>query len=183
VVDDFARWRNFVRSKLQSVATIRIIGEVSDGAEAVDQVQQLRPDVIVLDIGLRKLNGIEAARRIREIVPKTKILFFSETRESNIVEEALRIGTGYVVKSDAASELLPAIEAVLEGRQFLSSTLAGRELDTKEQYMCKPQIQQLVAPLPPHNIKIRHEVEFYEDDVAFVDGFVCIHTAPTCYVN
>jgi CheY-like chemotaxis protein len=162
----------FRATKLQNVPGLRIISEVSDGIEAVDQAQELQPDLVVLDIGLPKLNGIEAARRIRDSVPNSRVLFFSEIRAWDIVEEALRSGMGYLLKSDADSELLSAVEAVLEDRQFLSSTLAGRNLDAKDQRIPKPQVQQLSAPMPPHNMQSRHEVQFYEDDASFVDGFV-----------
>ena len=89
----------------------------------------MQPDLILLDIGLPSLNGIEAARRIREVSSTSKILFVSENRSPDLAEEALNTGAGgYVVKSDAAGELLPAVKAVLEGRRFLSATLAGHFL-------------------------------------------------------
>jgi DNA-binding NarL/FixJ family response regulator len=104
---------------------------LSDGLEAVQQAQQLQPDLILLDIGLPTLNGIEAARRIREVSPASKILFVSENRSVDIAEEALNIGAGgYVVKSDATSDLLPAVKAVLEGKRFISASLAGHFLIT-----------------------------------------------------
>ena len=119
VVDDYEPWRRFVRSTLQKFVEVEIIGEASDGLQAVQQAQQLQPDLIVLDIGLPTLNGIEAARQIRTLSPSSKILFLTENRSSDIAEEAIRAGgSGYVVKSDAARELLPAIEAVLHGKQF-----------------------------------------------------------------
>jgi DNA-binding NarL/FixJ family response regulator len=126
VADDYAPWHRFVYSTLRKQPELQVIGQVSDGVEAVEKAQELQPDLILLDIGLPTLNGIEAARRIRERVPKSKILFVSEHRSPDIVGEALSTAAGgYVLKSDAASELLPAVTAVLEGRRFISSSLAG----------------------------------------------------------
>ena len=128
VIDDYEPWRRFVCSTLQKRAEYRVSGEASDGLQAVQRAQQLQPDLILLDIGLPTLNGIEAARRIREVSPTSKILFVTETRSLDIVEQALSTGAGgYVVKSDAASELLPAVKAVLQGKQFVSASLAGHD--------------------------------------------------------
>jgi len=127
VVDDHEPWRAFVAATLKNQSKLRIIGGARDGLEAVQIAQQLQPDLILLDIGLPTLNGIEAARRIREVSPKSKILFVSDNRSWDIAEEGLRIGAiGYVVKSDAGTELLPALKAALEGRRFLSASLAAR---------------------------------------------------------
>lgn len=125
VIDDYEDWRHFVASALAERPEFRIVGEVADGLEAVQRVQELQPDLILLDIGLPKLNGLEAARRIRDCVPNTQIVFFSENRSRDIAEEAMRIGDGYVVKSSAARELLSAVEAVLQGKQFLSASLSA----------------------------------------------------------
>ena len=129
MVDDYEPWRRFVLTTLQKQLTLQIIGEAVDGLEAVQKAQQLQPDLILLDIGLPTLNGIEAARRIRELSPKSKILFVSENRSWDIAEEALRTGAGgYVVKSDAVGELLPAVSAVLGGKRFVSASLSGNDL-------------------------------------------------------
>lgn len=129
VVDDYKPWHDFVSTTLRSQPELQIIGRVSDGLEAVQQAQQLQPDLILLDIGLPTLNGIEAARRIQELSPTSKILFVSENRSADMAEEALRTGArGYVVKSEAAGELLPAVKAVLEGKRFISASLAGHFL-------------------------------------------------------
>jgi len=126
VVEDYAPWVRFISSELQKVANLRVVGEVADGEEAVQQAQELQPDLIMLDIGLPTISGIEAAKRIREVSPASKILFVSETRSPEIAEEALNTGaSGYLLKSDVASELLPAIRAVLEGKRFVSASLAG----------------------------------------------------------
>lgn len=159
VVEDFEAWRHFYRSTLQKQSEFHVIGEVSDGLEAVRQAQQLKPDLILLDIGLATLNGIEAARRIREISPKSKILFVSENRSADIVEEALSTGAvGFVVKSDAAAALLPAIDAVLEGKRFVSGTLMGNELSRS-------------ANESDATISHRHEVAFYQDEAPLIDGY------------
>ena len=131
VVDDYEPWRRFASTALLKQPELRVIGEVSDGLEAVQQAQQLQPDLILLDVGLPTLNGIEAARRIREVSPSSKILFVSENRSPDIAEAALSTGArGYVVKSDAAGELLPAVKAVLDGKRFISASLAGQFLVT-----------------------------------------------------
>lgn len=129
VVDDYEPWRSFVRSKLENMPELQIVGEVRDGLKSVEHAKALQPDLILLDIGLPTINGIEAARRIREVCPLSKILFVTENRSPEIAEEALKTGAnGYVVKSDAASELLPAIKAVLEGKRFISASLTGQFL-------------------------------------------------------
>jgi len=129
VVDDYEPWHRFVSTMLGEQPELRIIGEVADGLEAVQQAQGLQPDLILLDIGLPTINGLEAARRIRECAPQAKILFVSENRSSDIAEEALATGaSGYLLKSDAGSELLPAIKAVLEGKRFIGASLAGHFL-------------------------------------------------------
>jgi DNA-binding NarL/FixJ family response regulator len=129
VVEDSDVFRKFICSTLGKRAELQIIDEVSDGLKAVEKVEELRPDLIVLDIGLPSLNGIEAARRIRKLSPQSKILFVSQESSADIVQEALGTGAhGYVVKSEAGSELLPAVKAVLEGKRFISASLANHFL-------------------------------------------------------
>jgi DNA-binding NarL/FixJ family response regulator len=127
VVDDFESWRSFVRATLQRRLGFEIVGEASDGEEAIQKAQELRPDLVLLDIGLPRLNGIEVARQIRKCLPKTKLLFLSENRSRDIIEEALRTGAkGYVVKSDAETDLLPAIEAAISGKRLINARLINR---------------------------------------------------------
>ncbi len=90
--------------------------------------QDLQPDLVLLDIGLPKLNGIEAARRIGNLAPGSKILFVSENLCPSLAREALCTGActrGYVVKSDAMNELLPALRAVTQDQRFVSARFAG----------------------------------------------------------
>jgi DNA-binding NarL/FixJ family response regulator len=131
VVEDFEAWRRFVCAVVGKRPEFEIVCEVSNGLEAVEKAEELRPDLILMDVGLPKLNGIEAARRILKRAPQSKILFLSENRSQDIAKEALCTGArGYVLKSDAASELLPAMEAVLQGKPFVSANLRGH--DTSE---------------------------------------------------
>jgi DNA-binding NarL/FixJ family response regulator len=175
VVDDYEPWRRFVSTTLQKQPELQIIGEVTDGLQAVQKAEQLQPDLILLDIGLPTLNGIEAARRIRELSPKSKILFVSENRSWDIAKEALRTGAGgYVVKSDAAAELLPAVNAVLGGKRFVSASLAGNYLtDPKDEHTADHNSGGVVLPFPHQKVRMagRHEAGFYSDDASLLEGF------------
>jgi DNA-binding NarL/FixJ family response regulator len=135
VVEDFAPFRQFMRATLGQGPDLQIIGEVSDGLEAVQKAEELKPDLIVLDIGLPSLNGFEAARRIRQVAPETKILFVSQESSADVVQEALNLGAlGYVVKTHAGSDLLAAIAAICEGRQFVGRGVSGLiSADTTEE--------------------------------------------------
>jgi DNA-binding NarL/FixJ family response regulator len=129
VVEDFEPFRRFVCSMMGDGSELQLICEVSDGLEAVQKAEELQPDLILLDIGLPTLNGIEVARRIRKLSPQSKILFVSQESSADVIEEALSLGVmGYVIKTDAGSELLAAMEAVRQGRQFVSSGLSFRPL-------------------------------------------------------
>jgi DNA-binding NarL/FixJ family response regulator len=122
VVDDYEPFRRFVSSTLRKRPEFQVVGEASDGLEAVHKSAELQPDLIVLDIGLPTLNGIEAARRIRQLSTGSKILFLSQESFTDVAREALSSGAlGYLVKTNAGSELLPAVDSVLQGREFLSS--------------------------------------------------------------
>ena len=124
LVDDYAPFRKFARLALGTSPGLRIIGEASDGLDAVQKAQELRPDLVLLDIGLPVLNGIDVARLIRKLCPETKIIFVSQELSADVAREALRTGAdGYVVKASAARDLPSAVAAVCQGRQFLSKEL------------------------------------------------------------
>ena len=105
---------------------LTILAEVQDGLEAVRQAEILQPDVILLDIGLPLLNGIEAARQIRKVAPTARIIFLTQESSAEVVHEALDLGAwGYVIKAQAGTDLLAAVEAIVQGGTFVSAGLNG----------------------------------------------------------
>jgi len=174
IVDDYEPWRRFIRLTLLAYEKLQVVGEVSDGLEAIEKARQLKPDLILLDIGLPKLNGIEAARTIRDVSPASKILVVSENRAWDLAQEALRVGaSGYVVKSAAAGELLAAIWMVLGGKQFLSPSLSGPSLNHSEErnpgrIFSGKRI--IAAPKPESVTPRHHEAGFYSDDRGLLDA-------------
>ena len=130
VVEDFAPFCEFVRSTLAERPDVQVIGEVADGLEAVQKAELLEPNLVLLDIGLPTLNGIEAARQISKLAPKSKIIFVSQESSREVVQEALNVGAwGYVVKTKAAIDLLAAVDAVFEGKRFVSVGLSNQNLN------------------------------------------------------
>ena len=122
VVEDYEPFQRFVASILQKQPELQIIGKVSNGLEAVQKAEELQPDLILLDIGLPSLNGIEVARQIRKLSPKSKILFVSQESSADAVQGALDAGAqGYVLKSDARRKLLEGVNAVLRGERFVGN--------------------------------------------------------------
>ena len=130
VAEDHERFRRVLVSILRDKWEVQAqdIREVSDGLETVQQAQGLQPDLILLDIGLPTLDGIEAARQIHSLSPTSKIIFVTQESSAEIVKEAFSVGAcGYVVKADAGDELLPALTAVLRGEQFVGRRFAGHD--------------------------------------------------------
>ena len=174
IVEDIEPFRQFLRSTLQDKLELQTVGEASDGEQAIELAQALQPDLILLDIGLPKLNGIEAARRIREAAPRSKIIFCSQESSVDIVQAAFSAGAaGYVVKMDAESELLTAVDVVLRGEQFVGSRFAGHSftpaLDVRTPG--STQDDKILRPVQPQDEEILwcHEAGFYSDDQGFLD--------------
>jgi len=173
-VEDYAPFRNFLRTTLQENQELEIVGEASNGLEALGKFQDLDPDLIILDIGLPELNGIEVTRRIRSLSPRPKILIVSQNRSRDIAEEALRSGaSGYVVKSAADRELLPAVESVLKGEQFVSTSLVGRDLGGAATAGGERQRHSEADASPGQEkrarISRRHDAGFFSDDHRLVE--------------
>ena len=121
LVDDFYPFRRYMCSTLRKRTDLRVIGEAADGLQAVKLAQELLPDLVLMDVGLPRLNGIDAAREIRTVCPDAKIVFVSQESSRELVEEALALGAnGYLVKSAVAMELMTALDLVIGGERFVS---------------------------------------------------------------
>jgi len=130
VVEDHPYVRQYIRSLVQQRAEFRVVGQASDGTEAVELARRLQPDVILMDIGLPKLSGIDAAKQILTLDSNVKILFVSLETSHELVRETLRLGAqGYIHKQSARNELLLAIEEVLSGKEYVSSDLGFQKTD------------------------------------------------------
>ena len=159
IVDDYEPWRRYLEVALRRNRRWQPIGEAVDGCEAVRQAQLLRPDLILMDIGLPKQNGITAARQILAADSTVKILFLSEHQSSELVEAALATGaSGYVVKSNAGMELLPAMSVIVGGKSFISANLAGYGFDISTKALID-------------RTSCRHAAGFYADEASMLDDF------------
>lgn len=170
VVEDFEPFRSLICSVLGQTTNLHVIGKESDGSEAVQRAVELHPDLILLDIGLPTLNGLQAAKRIQKRVPNTKVLFISQELSAEVVEAALDSGgLGYVHKSKIHEELLLAIDEVLAGNQFVSNNLRdGKRSET--------------TPAPTTH---RHEIFFHSTDEVLLEtlkGFIALHLVAGCHI-
>jgi len=152
VVEDHKPFRRLLCELLQQRPDVLIVGEAADGLEAVRQAEALRPDLVMLDIGLPSLNGIEAAVRIRAAVPETKLIFVTVESSFEIVEQALSSGAhGYVYKARAHRDLLPVLDAIVRGGRFVCG---GLERIARGDSLANH----------------RHHVLFCSSDAVFTDG-------------
>lgn len=125
VVEDYEPFRRHVSSMICEHSELRVICEASDGLEGVQRAGELQPDLVLLDIGLPRLSGIEAARKIRSGTPHALIVFLTQECATEVVSEAFNLGArGYIVKLDVRRDLLIGINAVVRGEMFVSSSLA-----------------------------------------------------------
>lgn len=131
LADDHPIVRRGLRAVLEAEKSFTLLGEVGDGLEAVRVVESLQPDILIADLMMPSLTGLEVTRQLKQRVPATKIIVLSMHATESYVLEALRNGAdGYVLKDAAADELVMAIQAVLAGRRYLSSQLSERAIES-----------------------------------------------------
>ncbi len=122
LVEDFEPFRSLIRILLEAKSHLQIIAEVADGREAVRQAAELKPTLVLLDIGLPSLNGLEVARQLRKLSPDSKILFVTQESSPEVAQEALSLGaSGFITKTRVANDLILAIQTVLSGGTFVSN--------------------------------------------------------------
>jgi DNA-binding NarL/FixJ family response regulator len=180
IAEDYEPFRRFLSSTVQNRYETLVISEVADGLEAVQKARELQPELVLLDIGLPRLNGIQVIRQIRKLSPRSRILFVTQESSADLMHEAFQSGAaGYLIKADAGRELTIAVDAVLRGERYVSTSLAGHEplsdvsaRDRIEGHPISAFIQQQRMQNPR-----RHEVRFYSDDRNLLDGFSQFLTA------
>jgi DNA-binding NarL/FixJ family response regulator len=153
IADDHEITRIGLKSILASTGLYEICGEAGDGHQALEKTCRLRPDLLVLDVGLPFLNGVEVARLLESKSPRTPILIFTEVDSDRVMLDAFRLGVkGFVVKSESAADLLAGIDTILHGKTFFTPRIGQILLDCAKQ--CGPaevlttrekQVVQLVA--------------------------------------
>ncbi|HXZ79871.1 MAG TPA: response regulator transcription factor [Terriglobales bacterium] len=130
IADDHEVVRRGLASLLQGQPDWEVCGEASDGLEAVEKTASLKPDVVILDIGMPNLNGLEATRQVLKNDPKTKVLILTLHDSDQVVREVLDAGArGFLLKSDAARDLVVAVEALRRDKTYFTSRVAGMVLE------------------------------------------------------
>ncbi|BDC52993.1 DNA-binding response regulator [Bryobacterales bacterium F-183] len=139
LADDHRMVRQGFRLILEAQEDLEVVGEAGSGREAVDMAKTLRPDVVVMDVTMPELNGIESTRRIREAEPMVRVLALSVHRDAVYVREIVRAGAeGYILKESADSELIAAVRAVAQGNSYLSPEVAGAVLKDYRKHATNP---------------------------------------------
>jgi DNA-binding NarL/FixJ family response regulator len=139
LADDHAVVRQGFKMILDAEADMEIVGEAANGREALELAEQLRPDVVVMDVAMPELNGIEATRRLASSVPHARVVALSMHKDSVYVREILRAGArGYLLKDSGAADLVAAIHAVASGESYLSPAVSNAVLDDYRRHATNP---------------------------------------------
>jgi DNA-binding NarL/FixJ family response regulator len=139
LADDHAVVRQGFKMILSAEVDMEIVGEAGNGREAIEQAEKLRPDIVVMDVAMPELNGIEATRRLAASMPHTRVIALSMHKDSVYVREILRAGArGYLLKDSGASDLVSAIRAVASGESYLSPAVSNAVLDDYRRHVTNP---------------------------------------------
>lgn len=130
LVDDHTLFREGLRRVLESEADLQVVGEASDATQALEQVRQLRPDVVLMDIGMPGMSSFEAARQIDKDCPGTRLIFLTMHEDEEYLLQCLDVGAfGYILKDAPAPKLISAVRGVYQGRKYLSPQVLGKLVD------------------------------------------------------
>lgn len=136
LVDDHPMMRDGLRFAIQSQPDMQVVAEAGNGACALDQVEKHKPDLILMDISMPGLNGLETSRKIRELHPDVKIIILSGMTDEEYVSQTIKSGlNGYMIKANAPTELISAIRAVMSGHTYLSPEVTGAVMDAYKQFL------------------------------------------------
>jgi DNA-binding NarL/FixJ family response regulator len=185
LVEDFYTFRRAIRTMLEQHRGFQVVGEAANGKEAIQLAGKFLPDIILLDINLPALNGLEALPQILRDSPVSKIVFLTQESSAEVAEEALRLGAhGYVVKTDAGSELLQALEAITCDQRYLSRQLQKRMAGKPGPGpggMARTAVQETpvgIRGLPVRPSLCAHEAQYYLQDSDFLESLEgCVSTA------
>ena len=178
IIEDFIPFQRLIQLVLEENQHLQMIGVAADGAEGACKAKELNPDLILLDIGLPRLNGIEAAKKILASAPQCRIVIVTQESSADSVRESLAVGArGYVSKSRIVSDLLPAIKAVLEGNRFTSSGLTlncSPELeDLQNAAVCKDLSKRASRSQAGVQFTGRHNLQVHSSEEVLLRGATC----------
>jgi two-component system response regulator NreC len=130
LADDHTIVRQGLAKLLEAEPNIKVVGEAQDGREAVNKVQRLNPDIVIMDIAMPLLNGIEATRQIKKILPQTKIIILSMHSHDRYISELINLGaSGYLLKDSTGGEIIKAVSAAMKGDVYLSPSISRRVVE------------------------------------------------------
>lgn len=130
LADDHTIVRQGLAKLLEGESNLRVVGEAENGREAVEKVEELKPDIVLMDIAMPMLNGIEATRQIRKVCPQTRIIILSMHSHDRYISELFGLGaSGYLLKSSTGTDIIKAIHAALKGETYLSPSISHKVIE------------------------------------------------------
>jgi DNA-binding NarL/FixJ family response regulator len=155
LTDDHTLFRQGVRRLLETESDFEVVGEASDAGESVEKARELRPDVVLMDIGMPGLSSFEAARQIRKTRPETKVLFLTMYEDEDYLVQCLEVGAaGYVLKDTPAPQLLTAVRDVYKGGKYLSSQVLGKLVEDFRSRVRDTRMRPRISTLTPREREI-----------------------------
>src|ERR1700679_514912 len=155
LADDHTLFRQGIRTLISAEADMEVVGEASDGGDAVDKARDLRPDVVLMDIGMPGLSSFEATRHIKKNRPETKVLFLTMYEDEDYLVQCLEVGAaGYVLKDTPAQQLVTAVRDVYKGGKYLSSQVLGKLVEDFRARVRDAKMRPRISTLTPREREI-----------------------------